>query len=85
MKNLKDIFYLEMAYALAEKAKGWASPNPYVGAVVVKKDVIAGYGYHERPGKPHAEVLAFQRAGSLSQNSTAYITLEPCVHWGKTP
>lgn len=85
MKNHKDIFYLEMAYALAEKAKGWASPNPYVGAVVVKKDVIAGYGYHERPGKPHAEVLAFQRAGSLSQNSTAYITLEPCVHWGKTP
>lgn len=76
---------MEMAYALAEKAKGWASPNPYVGAVVVKRDMIAGYGYHERPGNPHAEILAFQRAGSLSRRSTTYITLEPCVHWGKTP
>jgi len=85
MRKLKDISYLQMAYALAEKAKGWASPNPYVGAVVVKRDVIAGYGYHERPGKLHAEALAFQRAGSLSRNSTAYITLEPCVHWGRTP
>lgn len=85
MKNLKDIFFLQMAYGLAEKAKGWASPNPYVGAVVVKRDVIAGYGYHEKPGQPHAEALAFQRAGSLSHNSTVYITLEPCVHWGRTP
>lgn len=85
MSDLKDISYLQMAYALAEKAKGWASPNPYVGAVVVKRDIIAGYGYHERPGKPHAEAIAFQRAGSLSHNSIAYITLEPCVHWGRTP
>ncbi|NIM59277.1 MAG: bifunctional diaminohydroxyphosphoribosylaminopyrimidine deaminase/5-amino-6-(5-phosphoribosylamino)uracil reductase RibD [Candidatus Aminicenantes bacterium] len=85
MKNLKDIFYLQMAYALAEKAKGWASPNPYVGAVIVRKDVIVGHGYHVKPGQPHAEALALQRAGPLSRNSTAYITLEPCVHWGKTP
>ncbi len=85
MRELKDISYLQMAYALAERAKGWASPNPYVGAVVVKRDIIAGYGYHESPGKSHAEALAFQRAGSLSRNSTAYITLEPCVHWGRTP
>jgi len=85
MNTLRDISYLKMAYALAEKAKGWASPNPYVGAVVVKKDVIVGYGYHERPGKPHAEAIALQRAGSLSKKGTAYITLEPCVHWGRTP
>ncbi len=85
MKNLKDIFYLEMAYALAEKARGRASPNPYVGAVVVKNDRIVGYGYHERSGLPHAEIVALQRAGSLSKNSTLYVTLEPCVHWGKTP
>jgi len=85
MKNLKDIFYLQMAYALAEKAKGWVSPNPYVGAVIVRRDVIIGHGYHERPGQPHAEAVALRRAGSLSRNSTAYITLEPCVHWGKTP
>lgn len=85
MSDLQDISYLQMAYALAEKAKGWASPNPYVGAVVAKGGVIAGYGYHERPGKPHAEIEAFQRAGALSHKSTAYITLEPCVHWGRTP
>jgi diaminohydroxyphosphoribosylaminopyrimidine deaminase/5-amino-6-(5-phosphoribosylamino)uracil reductase len=85
MKNLKDIFYLQMAYALAEKAKGWASPNPYVGTVIVRKDVIVGHGYHAKPGQLHAEAVALQRAGSLSRNSTAYITLEPCVHWGKTP
>lgn len=85
MKNLKDIFYLQMAYALAEKAKGWASPNPYVGTVIVRKDMIVGQGYHVKPGQPHAEAAALQRAGSLSRNSTAYITLEPCVHWGKTP
>jgi diaminohydroxyphosphoribosylaminopyrimidine deaminase/5-amino-6-(5-phosphoribosylamino)uracil reductase len=85
MKNLKDIFYLQMAYALAEKAKGWASPNPYVGTVIARKDVIVGHGYHVMPGQPHAEAVALQRAGSLSRNSTAYITLEPCVHWGKTP
>ena len=85
MKNLKDTFYIQMAYALAEKAKGWASPNPYVGAVIVRRDVIVGHGYHEKPGQLHAEALALQRAGYLSRNSTAYITLEPCVHWGKTP
>lgn len=85
MRNLKDISYLQMAYSLAEKAKGWASPNPYVGAVIVNRDIVAGWGYHERPGRPHAELIALQKAGSLSRNSTAYITLEPCVHWGRTP
>ncbi len=85
MNNLKDISYLQMAYGLAERAIGWTSPNPYVGAVIVKKDMVVGEGYHEGPGKPHAEVLALQKAGSLSRDSTAYINLEPCVHWGKTP
>jgi len=85
MNKLKDIFYLQMAYGLAEKAKGWASPNPYVGSVIVKRDVIIGYGYHEKPGNPHAEAIAIQKAGSLARNSTAYITLEPCTHWGRTP
>ncbi len=85
MRKLKDISYLQMAYSLAEKAKGWASPNPYVGAVIVRRDVVMGSGYHEKPGRPHAELIALQKAGSLSQNSTAYITLEPCVHWGRTP
>ncbi len=81
----QDVAFLEMAYSLAEKAKGWANPNPYVGAVIVKKGVIVGTGYHKKPGKPHAEVIALQRAGFRAQGGTAYITLEPCVHWGRTP
>jgi len=85
MNTHKDLVFLEMAYGLAEKAKGWSNPNPYVGAVIVKKGTIVGTGYHEKPGKPHAEVIALQKAGSQARNSTAYITLEPCVHWGRTP
>ncbi len=85
MKNAMDSSYLEMAYGLAEKAKGWARPNPYVGAVLVREEKIVGYGYHERPGKPHAEVIALDRAGSLARGGTLFLTLEPCVHWGRTP
>ena len=85
MNTNKDTVFLEMAYGLAEKAKGWSSPNPYVGAVIVKKGTIVGTGFHEKSGNPHAEVIALQKAGSLARNATAYITLEPCVHWGRTP
>lgn len=85
MNKHKDIAYLQMAYNLAEKARGWASPNPYVGAVLVKKDVIVGFGYHKKPGTPHAEAIALQMAGSRARSATAYITLEPCIHWGRTP
>jgi diaminohydroxyphosphoribosylaminopyrimidine deaminase/5-amino-6-(5-phosphoribosylamino)uracil reductase len=85
MINQKDRNYLQMAYALAEKAKGWASPNPYVGAVIVHENKIVGWGYHEKPGAPHAEVIAIKKAGSFAKGSTAYITLEPCIHWGRTP
>jgi diaminohydroxyphosphoribosylaminopyrimidine deaminase/5-amino-6-(5-phosphoribosylamino)uracil reductase len=74
-----------MAYALAARARGWASPNPYVGAVVVKKSQVVGWGYHERPGNPHAEIIALRRAGRRAQGGTLYVTLEPCVHWGRTP
>jgi diaminohydroxyphosphoribosylaminopyrimidine deaminase / 5-amino-6-(5-phosphoribosylamino)uracil reductase len=80
-----DSAFLEMAYGLAEKARGWASPNPYVGAVVVRNGRIIGFGYHERPGQPHAEAIALEKAGQLAKGSTLYITLEPCVHWGRTP
>jgi diaminohydroxyphosphoribosylaminopyrimidine deaminase/5-amino-6-(5-phosphoribosylamino)uracil reductase len=83
--RLKDISYLHMAYGLAEQARGWASPNPLVGAVIVKRDIIIGSGYHRKPGQPHAEVVALQRAGQEAKSSTAYITLEPCIHWGRTP
>jgi diaminohydroxyphosphoribosylaminopyrimidine deaminase/5-amino-6-(5-phosphoribosylamino)uracil reductase len=85
MTNPKDLAYLEMAYSLAEKAKGWASPNPYVGALVVRRGEIIGWGYHEKPGRPHAEIIALERAGRRAKGSTLYLTLEPCVHWGRTP
>jgi len=85
MNIYSDKAYLEMAYSLAEKAKGWASPNPYVGAVIVKNGKITGVGYHERPGLPHAEIIALNQAGIKARNATAYITLEPCTHWGRTP
>lgn len=85
MKDAEDLAYLEMAYGLAEKARGWASPNPYVGAVLVSGSEIVGCGYHERPGAPHAEINALRQAGSRARGSTLYLTLEPCVHWGRTP
>ncbi len=83
--RLQDAAYLEMCYALAEKARGYTSPNPYVGALVVKAGEIIGWGYHEKAGKPHAEALALERAGQRARSATAYITLEPCTHWGRTP
>ncbi len=85
MNSLKDVAYLEMAYALAERAKGWTSPNPNVGAVIVKGGDVIGYGYHEKPGSPHAEIIALARAGKEARAGTLYLTLEPCVHWGRTP
>ncbi len=85
MSKLKDIGFLQMCYALAEKARGWTSPNPYVGAVVTKNNAIMGHGYHERPGTPHAEIVALQRAGQLARDGTIYLNLEPCTHWGRTP
>lgn len=83
--QLKDISYLRMAYGLAEQAKGWASPNPLVGAVIIKDDAIVGSGYHKKPGQPHAEIVALRGAGKRAKNGTMYITLEPCIHWGRTP
>ena len=85
MSEYKDIAYLQMSYGLAEKAIGWASPNPYVGAVILNRGIIIGYGYHKKPGEQHAEIIALERAGSRAKNGTAYITLEPCTHWGRTP
>jgi len=85
MSIAKDTAYMHMAYGLAEKAVGWASPNPYVGAVIVKNNRILGSGYHEKPGSPHAEIIALEKAGRAAENATGYITLEPCTHWGRTP
>jgi diaminohydroxyphosphoribosylaminopyrimidine deaminase / 5-amino-6-(5-phosphoribosylamino)uracil reductase len=74
-----------VALELAERGLGLASPNPLVGAVVVRDDRVIGQGWHEGPGTPHAEVVALREAGSAARGATLYTTLEPCTHHGRTP
>ena len=83
---LSDAAYMERALLLAGRARGLTTPNPLVGAVVVTQDgVVAGTGYHERAGEPHAEVHALREAGADARGATLYCTLEPCSHVGRTP
>lgn len=70
---------------LARRAKGRTSPNPLVGAVVVKDEKVIGEGYHQKAGTPHAEVHALNAAGEAANGATLYTNLEPCCHWGRTP
>ncbi len=72
------------ALDLAAEGRHSTSPNPMVGCVVVKEGKIIGTGWHERAGKPHAEVLAIEAAGEASRGATAYVNLEPCCHTGRT-
>lgn len=76
---------MERALELAKKGEGTTSPNPLVGAVIVKDGRIIGEGYHEVYGGPHAEVNAVEGATEDVEGSTIYVTLEPCSHYGKTP
>lgn len=78
-------YYMKLALKLALKAKGQTTPNPIVGAVVVKNGRIIGKGYHGRAGFAHAEVIALEQAGIKAQGAALYVTLEPCVHFGRTP
>jgi diaminohydroxyphosphoribosylaminopyrimidine deaminase / 5-amino-6-(5-phosphoribosylamino)uracil reductase len=80
-----DISYMTLALKLAEKGRGTVSPNPMVGAVIVRHDVIVGRGWHQRAGGDHAEVMALRQAGDEARGATLYVTLEPCCHHGKTP
>jgi diaminohydroxyphosphoribosylaminopyrimidine deaminase/5-amino-6-(5-phosphoribosylamino)uracil reductase len=82
---MDDIFFMKMALELAEKGRGYTSPNPIVGAVLVKDGKVVGKGYHEAAGKAHAEINAINDAGAEARDSVLYVTLEPCNHFGKTP
>ncbi|MFZ5449282.1 MAG: bifunctional diaminohydroxyphosphoribosylaminopyrimidine deaminase/5-amino-6-(5-phosphoribosylamino)uracil reductase RibD [Thermodesulfobacteriota bacterium] len=77
--------YMKMALKLAIRGAGWVSPNPMVGAVVVKEGRVVGKGYHRRAGLPHAEVEALRDAGEAARGADLYVTLEPCNHQGRTP
>ncbi|WP_036482179.1 bifunctional diaminohydroxyphosphoribosylaminopyrimidine deaminase/5-amino-6-(5-phosphoribosylamino)uracil reductase RibD [Myxosarcina sp. GI1] len=76
---------MQKCLELASRAKGRTSPNPMVGAVVIRDGKIVGEGFHPAPGQPHAEVFALQAAGELARGATIYVNLEPCNHYGKTP
>ena len=80
-----DERFLQLAIIEAKKGMGRTSPNPLVGAIIVKDDKVVAKGYHQQAGLPHAEINALATAGELAKGATIYVTLEPCNHTGKTP
>lgn len=82
---MNDEFYMQRAIELAKRGEGFVSPNPLVGAVIVKDGKIIGEGWHERCGELHAERNALKNCKEPTQSSTIYVTLEPCCHYGRTP
>lgn len=84
MKNSHE-YFIERAMKLAWRAKGKTSPNPLVGALVVKNNEVIASGYHKKAGLPHAEALVLDAAGERAKAATLYVTLEPCAHFGRTP
>lgn len=84
-QSLQDVEWMLRAIALGMKARRSAPPNPWVGCVLVQNENVVGEGYTQTVGNPHAEVVALRAAGASSQGATAYVTLEPCCHYGRTP
>lgn len=82
---VRDEHYMDLALQLAELGRGQTTPNPMVGAVIVKDNRIIGQGAHLKAGEPHAEIHALRMAGDAAQGATLYVTLEPCSHHGRTP
>jgi diaminohydroxyphosphoribosylaminopyrimidine deaminase/5-amino-6-(5-phosphoribosylamino)uracil reductase len=80
---MSDKIFMQKVLSLAARAKGRTSPNPMVGAVVVKGGEIIGASYHKKAGTPHAEILALKEAGQNAKNATLYVNLEPCCHTEK--
>ena len=83
--SANDYRYIARALQLAERGLYTVDPNPRVGCVIVHKDEVVGEGWHERAGEHHAEIQALQQAGASATGATAYVTLEPCCHHGRTP
>jgi diaminohydroxyphosphoribosylaminopyrimidine deaminase/5-amino-6-(5-phosphoribosylamino)uracil reductase len=81
----RDVKYMARAIQLAQRGLYTTDPNPRVGCVLVKNDQVIGEGWHKRAGEAHAEINALKTAGDAAQGATAYVTLEPCCHHGKTP
>src|SRR3989442_8129505 len=81
---MTDLDFMRRALDLADRAAGLTSPNPLVGAVVVRDSVVVGEGFHAGPGRPHAEIEALRAAGDRAGGATLYVTLEPCAHQGRT-
>src|SRR5207249_4392958 len=79
-----DERFVSEALELATRSRGRVSPNPLVGAVVVADGMVAGRGWHDGPGSPHAEVVALREAGDRARGAALYTTLEPCDHYGRT-
>src|SRR5574340_495815 len=85
MFSSADHEFMAQALRLAEKGLYTTSPNPRVGCVVVRNGEVVGSGWHARAGEPHAEIHALRQAGDKAYGATAYVTLEPCSHHGRTP
>ncbi|MDM1311387.1 MULTISPECIES: bifunctional diaminohydroxyphosphoribosylaminopyrimidine deaminase/5-amino-6-(5-phosphoribosylamino)uracil reductase RibD [Acinetobacter] len=81
----QDQIWMQRAIELARLGQYSTKPNPNVGCVLVKDGQLVGEGYHPRAGQPHAEVFALRDAGDAARGATAYVTLEPCAHYGRTP
>src|SRR5215213_1022861 len=80
-----DEAWMGRAVALAEGGRGTTSPNPMVGAVLVRDGRVVGEGFHQAAGRPHAEAVALAAAGAAGAGATCYVTLEPCAHHSRTP
>src|SRR5438309_315389 len=85
MTDRVETDYMDRALDLGRRALGWCSPNPGVGAVIVRNGQIVGEGRTQAAGKEHAEIMALQAAGEAAAGATLYVTLEPCSHHGRTP
>ncbi|MBN6080651.1 bifunctional diaminohydroxyphosphoribosylaminopyrimidine deaminase/5-amino-6-(5-phosphoribosylamino)uracil reductase RibD [Aggregatibacter actinomycetemcomitans] len=81
----QDVAFMQHALDLAKQGEFTTTPNPAVGCVLVKNGKIVGKGFHFKAGEPHAEVMALREAGENARGATAYVTLEPCSHFGRTP